>query len=68
MVVDEIHNRVQRQPRPGDDEAPLGAGDAGFLLVYAPGGAREHVCAALPECKAYDVRFDPIGATIIYSD
>lgn len=46
----------------------LGAGDAGFLLVYAPGDARERVTAALSDCKAYDVRFDPIGTAIIYSD
>jgi D-glycero-alpha-D-manno-heptose-7-phosphate kinase len=46
----------------------LGAGDAGFLLVYAPGDAREAVVAALPDCRPYDVRFDPIGTTIIYSD
>jgi D-glycero-alpha-D-manno-heptose-7-phosphate kinase len=46
----------------------LGAGDSGFLLVYAPDDSRERVCAALSEYKAYDVRFDPIGTTIIYSD
>ncbi len=46
----------------------LGAGQAGFLLVYAPGEARARVVAALPEFRAYDVRFDPIGTTIIYSD
>lgn len=46
----------------------LGAGGSGFLLVYAPDGAREAVIKALPECKPYDVRIDPIGATIIYSD
>lgn len=46
----------------------LGAGDTGFLLVYAPDDARPRVCAALSDYKAYDVRFDPIGSTIIYSD
>lgn len=46
----------------------LGAGDSGFLLVYAPDDARARVCAALAEFRAYDVRFDPIGTTIIYSD
>ena len=46
----------------------LGAGASGFLLVYAPGDARESVIAALPDCKPYDVRFDQIGSTIIYSD
>lgn len=46
----------------------LGAGGSGFLLVYAPGDTREAVIAALPEYKPYDVRFDMIGTTIIYSD
>jgi galactokinase/mevalonate kinase-like predicted kinase len=46
----------------------LGAGDAGFLLVYAPDGRREAVCRALGEYKAFDVNFDPIGTAIIYSD
>jgi D-glycero-alpha-D-manno-heptose-7-phosphate kinase len=46
----------------------LGAGNSGFLLVYAPVDVRDRVIAALPDCKPYDVRFDPIGATIIYSD
>jgi D-glycero-alpha-D-manno-heptose-7-phosphate kinase len=46
----------------------LGAGDSGFLLVYAPDDARAQVCAALAEYRAYDVRFDPIGTSIIYSD
>lgn len=46
----------------------LGAGDSGFLLVYAPDESRAAVCEALAEYRAYDVRFDPIGTTIIYSD
>lgn len=46
----------------------LGAGGTGFLLVYAPGDARDAVIAALPECQAYNVRLDMIGTTIIYSD
>lgn len=46
----------------------LGAGEAGFLLVYAPDDARQRVCAALSDLRPYDVRFDPIGTTIIYSD
>jgi D-glycero-alpha-D-manno-heptose-7-phosphate kinase len=46
----------------------LGAGDSGFLLVYAPDEARAAVCEALAEYKAYDVRFDSLGSTIIYSD
>jgi hypothetical protein len=38
------------------------------LLVYAPDEARASVCEALSEYRAYDVRFDSIGTTIIYSD
>ncbi|WP_247816979.1 GHMP kinase [Bradyrhizobium sp. 40] len=46
----------------------LGAGSAGFLLVYAPDGARDSVCTALSEYRPYDVRLDPIGTTIVYSE
>jgi D-glycero-alpha-D-manno-heptose-7-phosphate kinase len=46
----------------------LGAGDAGFLLVYAPGDSRAAVVDALRDYPAYDVRFDMVGASIIYSD
>ena len=31
-------------------------------------GDRDAVVAALPDCQAYDVRFDAMGTTIIYSD
>lgn len=46
----------------------LGAGDSGFLLVYAPDEAGDDVRSALGEYRAYDVRLDSIGTTIIYSD
>lgn len=46
----------------------LGAGGSGFLLVYAPGPAREAVCEALKEYQLHDVKIDSAGATIIYSD
>jgi D-glycero-alpha-D-manno-heptose-7-phosphate kinase len=46
----------------------LGAGDCGFLLVYAPDGAQQSVREALVDYRAYNVRFDSIGTTIIYSD
>ena len=46
----------------------LGAGGAGFLLVYAPGDAMESVRQELAEFKVYDVTIDQIGTTIIYSD
>lgn len=46
----------------------LGAGGAGFLLVYAPGGRRESVKAALSEFDMHPVDVDMAGSTIIYSD
>jgi len=46
----------------------LGAGASGFLLTYAPGEARQAVREALSEFKAYDVRMDTVGASIIYAD
>ncbi|MFT8246078.1 hypothetical protein [Roseomonas sp. BN140053] len=64
--IDEAYERAMAAGATGGKL--LGAGDAGFLLVYAPDEARAQVCAALPDCKAYDVRFDSIGTTIIYSD
>lgn len=46
----------------------LGAGDAGFLLLYAPDEAKEQVTAELADFTPYGVCFDPIGTAIIYSD
>ncbi len=46
----------------------LGAGDSGFLLVYAPDESNAAVRQALSDYRAYDVRFDSIGTSIIYSD
>ena len=46
----------------------LGAGGAGFLLFYAPGGARDAVAAALSEYQVHSVNVDTAGSTIIYSD
>jgi len=46
----------------------LGAGASGFLLIYAPDEARERTIAALSEFTPYDVRYEPNGTTIIYSD
>lgn len=65
-LVDDAYNRAMAAGATGGKL--LGAGDAGFLLVYVPDGVRDSVCAALDEYKAYDVRIDPIGTTIIYSD
>jgi D-glycero-alpha-D-manno-heptose-7-phosphate kinase len=65
-LIDDAYERAMAAGATGGKL--LGAGDAGFLLVYAPDEARASVCEALSEYRAYDVRFDPIGTTIIYSD
>lgn len=65
-LVDETYERVRAAGATGGKL--LGAGQAGFLLVYAPDAARERVISALPNLQAYDVRIDSIGTTIIYSD
>ncbi len=64
--VDDAYDRARRAGATGGKL--LGAGDSGFLLVYAPGDAREAVIATLADYRCYDVRLDPIGTTIIYSD
>jgi D-glycero-alpha-D-manno-heptose-7-phosphate kinase len=46
----------------------LGAGGAGFLLLYAPGSAREAVVEALAEYELHPVHVDTAGSTIIYCD
>lgn len=64
--VDDAYDRARKAGATGGKL--LGAGDSGFLLVYAPDDAMAKVCQALSEYRAYNVRFDPIGTTIIYSD
>ncbi|PCG15976.1 MULTISPECIES: GHMP family kinase ATP-binding protein [Sphingomonas] len=64
--VDDAYDRARAAGASGGKL--LGAGEAGFLLAYCPDGTRDAVVAALPDCQAYDVRFDAIGTTIIYSD
>jgi D-glycero-alpha-D-manno-heptose-7-phosphate kinase len=46
----------------------LGAGGSGFLLVYAPGEAKDQVRQALKGLHEYAVSIDSMGSTIIYSD
>jgi D-glycero-alpha-D-manno-heptose-7-phosphate kinase len=46
----------------------LGAGGSGFLLLYAPGAAREEVMDALGAYETHPVLVDTGGTTIIYSD
>lgn len=65
-LVDDAYARARAAGATGGKL--LGAGSAGFLLVHAPGDTRAAVIAALGEYKAYDVRFDMVGTSIIYSD
>jgi D-glycero-alpha-D-manno-heptose-7-phosphate kinase len=65
-MVDDAYARARAAGATGGKL--LGAGESGFLLVYVPGDGRDAVIASLSEYRAYDVRFDPIGTTIIYSD
>ena len=46
----------------------LGAGGAGFLLVYAPGDLRSAVVDALRGYQAHSIAVDTAGACIIYAD
>ena len=46
----------------------LGAGGSGFLLLYAPGDAREAVAEALADYEIHPVHVDTAGSAIIYSD
>jgi len=46
----------------------LGAGGLGFLLLYAPGSARDAVADALKQYEMHPVHVDTAGSTIIYSD
>jgi D-glycero-alpha-D-manno-heptose-7-phosphate kinase len=64
--VDEVYARALAAGATGGKL--LGAGDSGFMLIYAPGEARHAVRKALKELRAYDVKFDMIGTSIIYSD
>ena len=65
--IDEVYARARAAGATGGKL--LGAGESGFLLTYVPSDKRESVIAALAgDCRPYDVRFDSIGTTIIYSD
>lgn len=46
----------------------LGAGGAGFLLVYAPAHARQAVIEAMSAYALHEVAVDTAGASIIYAD
>lgn len=65
-VVDDVYAQALKAGAMGGKL--LGAGDSGFLLLYAPDEAGERVRDELREYRAYDVRLDSIGTSIIYSD
>src|SRR5262245_33163092 len=44
----------------------LGAGGGGFLLLYAPAARHPDICAALPNLRRIDFRFEPQGSRLIY--
>ncbi len=44
----------------------LGAGGGGFLLLYAPEACHPAICAAIPELRAVNIRFEPQGSRLIY--
>ena len=64
--VDEAYARARAAGARGGKL--LGAGGAGFLLVYAPGDARAAVIDALGEYQAHRVGIDTAGSSIIYAD
>ncbi len=64
-----IDNAYERALEAGATGAKLlGAGGSGFLLVYAPGLAREAVIQSLSEFELHNVSIDYAGASIAYSD
>lgn len=65
-VVDSAYDRALAAGATGGKL--LGAGGSGFLLLYAPAGARESVAAALSDFQMHPVFVDSAGSTIIYSD
>lgn len=65
-VIDDAYARARAAGATGGKL--LGAGGAGFLLTYAPGGARQAVIDALAEYVPHEVTIDTAGAAIIYAD
>jgi D-glycero-alpha-D-manno-heptose-7-phosphate kinase len=65
-TIDDVYARARAAGATGGKL--LGAGGAGFLLVYAPNGARESVIEALAEYPFHRVEIDTAGASIIYAD
>jgi D-glycero-alpha-D-manno-heptose-7-phosphate kinase len=65
-VIDDAYRRARAAGATGGKL--LGAGGAGFLLVYAPNGARAAVIEALSEYPFHEVSIDTAGASIIYAD
>ena len=65
-LVEEAYNKALAAGATGGKL--LGAGGSGFLLLYAPGSARDAVVEALAEYEMHPVLVDSAGSTIIYSD
>jgi D-glycero-alpha-D-manno-heptose-7-phosphate kinase len=66
QTIDDVYARARAAGATGGKL--LGAGGAGFLLVYAPNGARESVIEALRQYPFHRVEIDTAGASIIYAD
>ena len=65
-IIEEAYDRALAAGATGGKL--LGAGGSGFLLLYAPGDAREAVAESLSDYQPHDVFVDTAGSTIIYSD
>lgn len=65
-LVDEVYNKAIDAGATGGKL--LGAGGSGFMLLYAPGSARDAVAEALSEYEMRPVQVDTAGSAIIYSD
>ncbi len=44
----------------------LGAGNGGFLMVYAPQAAHASIRSTLSMLRPFDIRFEPLGSRIIF--
>lgn len=65
-IIDSAYDRALMNGATGGKL--LGAGQSGFLLVYAPQAAHDSVRLALREHEFHPLRMDGAGSTIIYSD
>jgi hypothetical protein len=49
-----------------DRQQVLGAGGGGFRPLYAPEQCHPAICAAIPELRSVNIRFEPQGSRLIY--